>query len=115
MNQKILLKICFKTIILILFLVSISCTENKENKKSQPNKSQENVLRLVEEEPITFPLDKETNYNVYTKLYSTNNESYLSFFNANNFSIYIYNYDSKSLYKRIQLDRDGPNGIKLGG
>ena len=67
MNQNILQKICFKIIILVSLLVSVSCKEDNKNSTSDSKKSIENVLRLVEEEPITFALDKETNYNFYVK------------------------------------------------
>lgn len=111
-NQHILLKIFFAFIILVSVLVSTSC---KEDKLNDSNKSIESLLKLVEEDPITFPLDIETDHNVYIKLNTINNIPFLNFYNGNNNCIYIYNINTKSLTKRVELEKEGTNGIELGG
>ena len=105
MNQNILLKIFLKTIIPVSLLVSISCKEDKGN---DSNKSIESSLKLVEEYPITFPLDVETSHNISIKANTINNKPFLSFFNYNNNSIYIYDFNTKSLKKKGKARKRRP-------
>ena len=94
-------------IILLFFLFNIlSC--NNGIRKDRDNISLTNVGYKK------FTLDSiTTNTNINFRLNKINDKEYLSFFNRENFSIYIYNYKSGKLLRKIKIHRNGLNAITI--
>ena len=94
-------------IILLFFLFNIlSC--NNGIRKDRDNISLTNVGYKK------FILDSiTTNTNINFRLNKINDKEYLSFFNRENFSIYIYNYKSGKLLRKIKIHRNGLNAITI--
>ena len=69
---------------------------------------------LVEGETIGFPLDSLTSpSSACIQLFSDkqSGRSYLALMNQPDHSIYLYDYDSKSIYSKISLRKVGPNSV----
>ncbi len=81
--------------------------------KTERSKQTPKEYSLVRQTDKVFVLDNETAYDQLEdeKIVTINNIRYYCFFNRANYSIYIYNYDTSSLYRKIQLEREGSNGI----
>lgn len=88
----------------VLVVVLYSCSNSEEG-------NSEVVMELGLQETKEFMLDGETpQYNSDYQFFENSEGRYVSFLNSRNNSIYIYNYDSRELEKKIQFDQEGPNG-----
>ncbi len=98
----------YKQIGILLSIITLLLSCKKDNTTTLNPK-------LIEVGYTSMPLDDDTNFNVNIEFKSINNKPYLHFFNHNNFSIYIYDLQTNALKKKISLEKEGPNGINLGG
>ncbi|MFC4634540.1 DUF4221 family protein [Dokdonia ponticola] len=88
-------------------LLGISCDHKESNAGD--------FLSINKVGEISIPIDQQTNQRVNVKLNNIEDTAYLSFFNPTNYAIYIYNFEQKEVVDIINLDKEGPNGINLGG
>jgi hypothetical protein len=105
-----------KYIIFVVWIICISCN----NVGSIINKECDNYVNncsLIFKGIKEFPLDEESSYLIrYIQFIDTDAGCYLSFLNNHNNSIYFYDYHSSTFLKRIQYQREGPNGVgDIGG
>ena len=99
-------KTVYSLFVIVTFLL-ISC--GKEN----TTKADNNIIgELVQETDKVFTLDNETSFDhLQGKLHTVNDTLYYSFFNRENHSIYIHDFNSGHLHKKIVLEKEGPNGV----
>ena len=100
-------------ILLLTMFMLISCGDqsNDQRSKSSPvNKP----IELIDKGIKSFALDNETNFEGLTdlKLSTLEGREYLSFYSREANSIYMYDYEDSTLFRRIELEKTGPNAIR---
>lgn len=100
-----------KTLLAVLLLSSCGGTE--KNEKVDNIIAERKPLELIDKGIKAFPLDDETNFErlIDLKFNTIDEVDYLSFFDRQAYSIYMYDYNQSTLFRRIQLEKVGPNGI----
>ena len=98
---------------IILIFLCFSCSETIVNR----NELKEQLIptyELIEDGEKTFILDSESQpRNRCIQLFRNpqNDSTYYSFYNEYNNSIYIFDFESTSFIKKIQLQKEGPDGV----
>ena len=94
-------------------IVVCSCQNESNSYYSEQNaKVFEDSLSMEEVGTISFPLDSVTGfYHNSIQAFSQADSSYLSFFNEEVNALYIYNYETGNLVKRISYAIEGPDGL----
>ena len=97
----------------LLIFLCFSCSETIVNR----NELKEQLIptyELIEDGEKTFILDSESQpRNRCIQLFRNpqNDSTYYSFYNEYNNSIYIFDFESTSFIKKIQLQKEGPDGV----
>jgi len=93
--------------LLFLLVASISCSRST---KETGNRYDYDLI--ISEKKLEIPIDSLTPFeSTCIKGFQENDRSYLVFLNSNFSKIDFYNLENQSLYKRIHLKNDGPNGV----
>ncbi|MEC7755608.1 MAG: hypothetical protein VYB44_16370 [Bacteroidota bacterium] len=102
-----------KILLPIIFLIVFSCEEQVKINLSEENHTKfERSAMLSSCGFITFPLDKETGFRHRSmSIDSFDGNDYLSFINTLNNSIYIYEINAPNNLKKIELSKQGPDGV----
>jgi hypothetical protein len=100
-----------------LFLFS-SCRQNNDTAprgfyQKQNSAVYKDSLTLKEDGQVAFPLDKVTplTSNSIQLFEAKDGKRYFSIYNFFNTAVYVYDYDTKTLVKKISMYKEGPNGI----
>jgi hypothetical protein len=98
-------------LLLVLSVTIISCNTdsvvNQERGKYNGNKYKLEYTGMKK-----FPLDEESTFNTrYLSYIQTDSINIFSFVNKYNNAVYLYNYDSATLLKKIKYEKEGPNGV----
>ena len=89
----------------LLGLLLIGCGEEATSKKTTSFKGE-----LVQQNDKAFPLDLETRFDrLNGQVVTVQDTLYFSFLNRENHSIYVYDFHTGSLRKKIALEKEGPN------
>jgi uncharacterized protein DUF4221 len=104
--------LCFLTGYVMIFTCSCQ-NENSSYFYSEQNaKVFQDSLSMEEVGTVSFPLDSITGfYHNSIQALSIADSSYMSFFNEEANSLYIYNYYTRKLVKRIIYATEGPDGL----
>lgn len=103
---------------IFLLLVIFSCSIKNKNTQSIKDESlityfetnKKYKKQLVETAEKAFPLDSVSQYvNQMFSFHEIKDSLYLSFLNEYNNTIYLYNYETEKLYKKINFPKEGPN------
>tara|TARA_R110000823_G_scaffold315678_2_gene449477 strand:+ start:45230 stop:46501 length:1272 start_codon:yes stop_codon:yes gene_type:complete len=101
------------TILLSLacFLILFSCQQEKEHSIES---STTQTLTISDGGIKTLALEDGVNFEVLTalKLSTINNKEYITFYDRITHSIYLYDYQTNDLFKKISMEKDGPNAVK---
>ena len=96
-----------KIIVISLVLVMLcNCNDN------QPEKANPSLNFLS---TTSIPLDTETTTRQSVRFTVIDKTPYLSFFNDANYSLYIHNFETGDLVKKLAFEKEGPQGIDSGG
>lgn len=69
-------------------------------------------FQLKEYNEVSFPLSNKTAFNNFSICYfEDENQSFVSILNLIEPAIYIYNYNTRQLFKKIILQKEGENGV----
>ncbi|KYG84190.1 hypothetical protein AWW67_03515 [Roseivirga seohaensis] len=100
-----------KTLLVVLLLSSCGGTEKSE--KTDNIIAERKPLELIDKGIKSFPLDHETDFQWIKdpSIFQKNGKEYLTFYNRPNHSIYLYDYDSAQLFKKVTLSEQGPNTV----
>ncbi len=99
--------------ILLAVLLLSSCGGTEKSEKTDNIIAERKPLELIDKGIKSFPLDHETDFQGIKdpSIFQENGKEYLTFYNQPNHSIYLFDYDSAKLYKKITLSEQGPNGV----
>jgi hypothetical protein len=103
-----------KIVLLLVLLVTVtSCnTDSIVNKEQKKYLNNNNKYKLQYTGMKKFPLDEESTVKTqYISYIQTDSINIFSFVNNHNNAIYLYNYDSATLLKKIKYDKEGPDGV----
>lgn len=99
-----------KYLTILVILTLLSC--DSENGAKTISKKEQSNIQLIEKESMFLLLDSETTSNIgQTVLFESDSKHYLVFFNSNNYNFYFYNLTTAELEKKVEFNRDGPNGL----
>ncbi|KYG79434.1 hypothetical protein AWW67_13780 [Roseivirga seohaensis] len=107
MNRSSHTILLLSTCILTLF----SCQQEKED----TNKSSKTQALTISDGGIkTLALEDGVNFEGLTalKLSTIDNKEYITFYDRITHSIYLYDYQTNDLFKKISMEKDGPNAVK---
>lgn len=102
---------------LCVFLLAVfilnSCDQSNSGENSKSSEINQ-PIEVIDKGIKSFPIDDETNFEglVDLKLTSLEGQEYLSFYSKEANSIYMYNYENAEVFRRIQLEKTGPNSIR---
>ena len=100
----------------VIILIAItSCRKGEETVQINEREVERFALEILDKGPVILALDHETDFQhlANLQLIEVQNKEYLSFYNRNTHSIYLYDYETKGLIKRIQLAKEGPNTVGI--
>lgn len=98
--------------ILVISLICLLCLSSCQSKTETPTASYD--IELVEAKKLTLPIDENTYYLSKSIFQFEENEKEFLFFGnfeKKQHEILIYDIEKQDLYKRISLEREGPNGL----
>tara|TARA_A100000171_G_scaffold45648_2_gene49634 strand:+ start:101 stop:1324 length:1224 start_codon:yes stop_codon:yes gene_type:complete len=98
---------------LLAVLLLSSCGGTEKSKKTDITIVERKPLEIVDKGIKAFALDDETNFErlIDLKFNTIEGVDYLSFFDREAYSIYMYDYRQSTPIRRIQLEKVGPNRI----
>lgn len=106
--------ICFTT---ILLLILVGCRIENQNESSfyqeSNSKKFDDLFYLVEYDTVALPLDSLTGFdhNSISYFEDENQKGKLSILNTINNTVYIYDYEGRSILKKIKIATEGPESV----
>ncbi len=104
------------TIIFLLNLVLlVSCNKTEQKEQATSQEVQKTPLEIVDKGLKAFPIDHETDFKRLLDLKSVKigQREYFSFYNYNTHAIYLYDYETAELFKKVKMTKEGPNAVKV--
>lgn len=110
-------KILPLAILSVITIFCYACANTSANERFYYNENNsvkfDDKYDLKEVSVISFPLDTSTGFYNYSleMFYDKDSARHLVLFNELNHSLYMYDYDRRTLERKITFQREGPNGI----
>ena len=95
----------------VCILTLFSCQQEKED----TNKSSKTQTLTISDGGIkTLALEDGVNFEGLTglKLATIDNKEYITFYDRITHSIYLYDFETNNLFKKVSMQKDGPNAVK---